>query len=149
MTAPLNIRKQGGQLADMLPASPALGANLIINIPANETWKPITMSLSITTSAVVANRILILDFKTPGGQLCYRALATNATMTAGQAWAFWFAVNLPAVDIVKTFGTFRFCYFPIPEIYLMPGAQIKTTMQGYQATDSISNVTLQAIKYIE
>lgn len=117
-------------------SAPAAGNNFSITVPSNAKWRPIALNFTLTTSAAVANRMMIITLDdgvnvfATGGNNNFITAASVFTVCVQTASAMNSSgVNVTAVNLFA--GTF-----------LLPGFRIRSLITNLQAGDQISAVSM-------
>src|SRR5690242_14655734 len=113
---------------------PAAGANLTFTVDGRTALRVLGARWNVTTDANVANRFASLDYLDARSNVMMRnaaglvitASTTNQKFegTCQRTDAQW-AANTPVM-------------FPVFPLFLMPGSQVRITLDSIQATDQIS-----------
>lgn len=119
----------GGAIVDYLGPAPGVGNEISQSLPTNARWKIWSVSFLLTTSAVVANRRVIVNIGSGGGTV-YRAEASGVQAASTTRW--------------YTVGAQGVLYAPGQDSYLIPfpaavlaasGASFFTTTANLQGGD--------------
>jgi hypothetical protein len=120
------------------PANPGAGLNLAIPVDARNWLRVLGAIATVNTSGVAGNRFVSLDFVTPKG-VTYLRNAAGLVVTASAvnqvfSWseqrtvAEW-AANTPVLA-------------PVSSVFLPPQTTVQITLDGIQAGDTITAVTV-------
>lgn len=123
-------------------SAPAAGVNFSITVPANAKWRPIALNCTLTASAAVANRGLVVTLD--DGSNLFATGANPTVVTASQVATLCVAASpeLQSAPILV---------FPInlfAGVLLFPGFRIRSAIQNLQVGDQISAVSLLVEEWI-
>lgn len=129
---------------DLTPiVKPAAGSGFTFKIAGDWYVKPVSLALSLTTSAAVASRGISLQYQDGDGNVYgqYDQLTLQtATLTNVYTWAI--GIDSATVDPAKGPGT-----KVIPDIMMPSGHKLVVAVANIQAADQISSIFLWARKY--
>jgi hypothetical protein len=132
-------------------ANPGAGADFTQNIPTLEAWELIAADFTFTANATVANRLVGLALMAENGAELATVYYPTA-VTASQVIRFSFMAGYsgaPAVTAALASGAFRVnAGVPFSGHPLQAGMQIKSLIDGIQAGDQISTLTLTIAQHI-
>lgn len=118
-------------------AAPAAGASWGTQKVTGEAFLRLKLAtVSIVTSAVVANRAVSLDFQDADGNLLFRApaaavQAASLTVQYSFGWGYDAATNLGAAQAA-----------PLPDVFLEPGWRVVLTVGAIDVADQVSKGAL-------
>jgi hypothetical protein len=123
-----------GNTVPVTVANPAAGTNFTLTVPAGKVWRLLTLAFSLTTSAVVGNRIVRMIIRDAAGNLVFQA-STHGTQPATQT-----VVNntVPYLQMLAANG--QDSLVGVPDIPLLPGMSINTNVGGMDPGDTITNI---------
>lgn len=116
---------------------PAAGADVTFTTPGSEYQDLVCVSFTLTTSATVGNRTPVLEIVDGAGRViagCAAGYATTASSTA----QYSFVRGLSEWDSAGT----SFASGPVPRVPLQLGDAVKVHIDGIDATDQLSAVTI-------
>lgn len=125
-------------------ASPVAGGELLIKVPGGVAWYIQSMRFQFATSAVVATRLVTLEFG-DGSALFERAPA-QVTQAASGNTIYTAATGL---GVVQGFGSTQTIALPTPAIPLLGGFQITTATSLIDVGDQYSNIVLYVLEVSE
>lgn len=129
---------------DLTPIkSPVAGSGFTFKIPGDWYVKPVSLVLTLATSAAVASRGIALQYQDGDGNVYgqYDQLTLQtASLTNVYTWAI--GIDTATVDPAKGPGT-----KVIPDILMPPGHRLVVAVSAIQAADQISAAFLWARKY--
>jgi len=137
--APLEI----GNVVHLQPANPAAGADFSVTVPttpdAGFLWVLDFVRLVFVTSATVSNRAMVLQTRNATNTLdLFMVNTLAATVQAASTTNTWkFYRNLPLREYPAENNSIKVW---MPEIVMLPGERLKTTITNLQVGDQISNV---------
>jgi hypothetical protein len=119
-------------------ASPAAGADFTITTPGESTWSVLSIAATLTTSAVVANRVPVLRM-TDGSSVLWRVpalVAVTASLTTQVSWVAELGYQQAALSGgALTVG--------LPPMYLQPGNIVALTTSALDVGDTWTNIVVQ------
>lgn len=131
-----------GIQAFFIAANPAAGAEVSVDLPANEIWEIDMVQMTLTASASAANRVPTLNFLPGGIPFISRANTTN--ITANQAVTIlWIRGGTTAVI---TAAALHEVALPA-NIRLSQQSDITTLTSGIQVGDQYSDIIVYGRKY--
>ena len=120
-----------------LGATPAAGAAPTITVPAGHVWRVLSGTVTLVTSATVANRLVRLRW-TDGNTLLGYAVAP-AVQAASLTNTYGFAEFGPQQAV----GTRQ--NISLPEIVLPAGSTLDVTVDAIDGTDQLTGLTLWTV----
>lgn len=132
-----------GQLMHSTPAAPAAGADFSTVSPAYQRWELASFGLTLTTSAVAANRGV--RFRISDGATIFFSISEAVIQPASTAYRYYFA-NVPLPAAVSG----SIVVLPIPAgLIIPPGSTFETATANIQSGDQISAVSILARNWLE
>lgn len=125
-------------------APPLAGVEASITVPGGVIWHPLAITATLTSDAVVANRVpqLVLDdgntivARIAGGQAQAASLAATYTWIVGGAFSGG-TVALGAITVA------------LPDLALSPGYRLRTITAGLDAGDTYTGLVLWVEELLE
>ena len=130
---PMTPLQQRGALSYTAGTDPAAGANASITVPTGEYWKVKQVKISLVTDATVADRSVVLYYRTPAAVMfnIVPAAVQVASKTIIYHWFEGAALKDDPTSLNQT--------IPLPaDIILAPGYIIATAVKNLQAADDLS-----------
>lgn len=127
--------------------APALGAEIAETVPARRLWKLRSFAATLTASAAAANRAPILRIEDGAANFFFRSAQANFVVAGGVGnlcWAPSMAYIAPGVAT----NTAGMADLP-PEMFLRPGAVIRTLTLNIQAGDQYAAPVYNVEEWIE
>jgi hypothetical protein len=125
-------------------ANPAAGADWAASVTPGATWVPLAFAGTFTTSAVVANRAVELQYN--DRSRTFFNLPPTGVQAASLAWTYCWAretpIQNPPATALANGGA-------LPPFSLFGGLQIKTATVNIDAADQWTNVTLLVLEVTE
>ena len=115
-------------------ANPALGASIVITVPAGRLWRPRAIALRLTTSAAVATRTPYIDVQDSGTALYLRAPQLNGIPAATPGDFTW---SIAAA--VTTAGALGF-QAGLGDVLMLAGHRFTVSAINLQAGDQFSAI---------
>ena len=127
-----NNRDTAGYIRSITGTLPAAGANISETVPNNAKWDPISFMFTLTTSATVAARDVVITLDDGTNVFCTAIqVGTQAANTTVTYTALSNATNGTIANGVATLELFT-------GVLLLPGYRINTAVQNLQAGDQLS-----------
>lgn len=126
----------------LTPPSPASGLEFTYTVPGSEVLKPLSVMARLTTSAVVAQRSLTVEFRDNSG-VRYLVAGAEVTLAASQSQSFcWHPTagtpSWPVDDCALA---------PLPLQFIYPTCTLAIKIGNVQAGDQIDNVRISVEKF--
>lgn len=120
-----------GSMSTTTGSDPAAGAELSVTVPAGERWELVSVQASLVTSAVAANRRVVLTVD--NGTTVYARIPVGATQAASLTYVYGFIAGLgyangSVLDLNVTTG--------VPPMILEAGYRIRTATVNIDAGDN-------------
>lgn len=120
------------------PATPAAGATVSVPVAGENYVRVLAARLTITTSAVVANRVVTLDFLNARG-ITYVQNGASVLVTASTTnQVFEWDLN----RTVSEWNTGTAVWAPLLPVFLPPGFSVKFNVAAIDVGDQISGLHL-------
>jgi hypothetical protein len=132
-----------GYLDVVTPADPAAGANLTVTIPNQRFVVVRSLTVTLTTDANAANRLLSVDYLLGSRLTAKRNLAT-VLVTASTTNQVYHFDNQHSVSEWNT-GTPIFA--PLQPLPLPNGWTVRVTVDSIQATDQLASCVVVVDRY--
>lgn len=134
----------GGAIRAIAGTTPAAGAEISEAVPTGARWELLSFAFTLTTSAGVANRAIVLTLD--DGTTVYSRSTSNVNQTASVGWNYQFMQGYgnPAISLVTALQA------PIPSnIRLGAGHRIRTVTGAIQVADQFSAIQYLVREWIE
>lgn len=125
------------------PANPAAGADITYTVPAGVTQQLQTVEFTLTTSATVANRQIILIIDDGTHELWRIIVPVTQAASLTYVYAFGGTTNDAAV---RTVGANNEVLSELPAITLAAGYRIRTSTVNLQAGDQFSAIAIGVLQ---
>lgn len=134
----LHTAAEPGLMMTTYVPSVAVGSDYVFTVPSYARVLLRSLTYVITSSASVGNRNLAVQLTDPSGNLAFQDFA-EPNLPASQTAIFSYALGRGAGQTAFATGSLS---RTLPEVYLLPGAQVKVHIQGVLAGDQLTAVTL-------
>lgn len=135
-------REQPGWMEIIRSPQPAAGANFAHTIDGRFGYRVDAITFTLTTDAVVANRIPVIDYVTPAGEKLYEVSASNTVVAASAINVFAMTQYAPSLR-TATGGN----YIALPDTILEPSWQIQVNVGGIDPGDQLSGIVIRTWRF--
>lgn len=122
--------------------APAIGAEFTFTVPGNKVWKPLSLRVQFTTSAVAATRGPTLVFD--DGNVEYArvgdAFGSIAGQNAQRTWALGLGSSFRAASNYPVAS-------PLPDLFMLPGHRIRSNTIAIDGGDQYGEQDLWVVSY--
>lgn len=119
---------------------PAAGSQVSLSVPGGRAWILHSVRVVLTTSAAVANRLMILRIM--AGEHESIRFTASAVQTASTSMIYAFAPDIASVS------TSVVTMVPIAStLVLLPGFRLETAVDSLQATDVLSGTVVTVTEF--
>lgn len=123
---------------------PAAGADWVVKVPGGSVWELLSVRATLTTSAVVANRVPQLNYLDADGQP-YASFPAGGNTPASSNFAFNWVQGIGYQNAVNPFVI----GLPATPIPLSPGFRITVATVGIDVTDQWSTIRMLVRQWSE
>lgn len=139
MNIPYRPEGEGTPLT-VTPANPAAGAQYTLTVPAGFMYRFIGGKFRFVTSAVVANRVVNLEYRTSGAALVFAKWRRAASHVASETKLYYYHPNAPAFETSIANDIYAPAWFRIP---LVATDELAINIILIDAGDQISDIVLK------
>jgi hypothetical protein len=141
LTEPVAGGREGHQELER-PADPLAGAELVYTVPGEWIVRPLSVMVTLTTSATAGERAIVLEWRDADG-VRYAVAGTDVTVPASSAQAFNFQVEA-AEGMWPVAGA---AIVPMPSLFTWPAFAIAVRIIDGDAGDQLSSARLVVEKW--
>lgn len=135
---------QPGWLESFPIATPAAGAGVAHSVPGQFVYRVDAIAFQLVTSAAVANRIPVIDYVDPDGNIVYEVSAALAVAAGATVNVFAMTAYAPTIR-TATGGS----YVALPDTLLKPMWQIQVNVGAIDVADQISKIRIRTWRFPE
>lgn len=130
----------------LLIPTPAAGASVTFKLDAEWEWNLQSLTFTLATSAVVANRMPFIRYADPDGTFWYSMHAGSASVAGAAGDLYTCVAGLGTSASAAPAGTVKAFELTLPDVWLPRGWQLQVTVAGMDAGDQLSALRLYTYK---
>lgn len=127
-----------------LEAAPVAGAGIVVKLDSTWRWRIVSARFTLTTSAVVADRVVSVDVADDEGTAWIRSLSPVAQVAGKADVAYDFVERADAIDLSADSRV----QAGLPRVWIPGGWQLRVNVENIDAGDQLGELRLYVVKLL-